>query len=390
VTETTTAAGALPAQIAFEAPDDVLQSLSALGRTEDVRFSPSGDRLAFACYARSRVAIADVEIHDGGVVVSRLTEHVSPHLEEPHGLDFADDDTLLVADRAGGLATFRLPPRGADDELTLVGVLDDDPELDGSGSLAVRSAGSSRREVLVCNNWADSITRHALDERSVAVVGAVAIRKWLDLPDGLTVSGDGRWLAVSNHNSHTVLIYEDAHVHESADPVGLLRGARYPHGLRFGRDDRELLVADAALPYVHVFPAVSGGWRGARYPSAAIRVMDDATFVRGRNNPQEGGPKGIDVHPQANVLAVTAECVPLAFFDLSSALDGAQPAEEAGLGYELLVLEEAEQEKARLREDAASAKARLAEVQRTKTWRLMQRPRHVYGAVRGLRPRRGP
>ena len=45
--------------------------------------------------------------------------------------------------------------------------------------------------------------------------------------------------------------------------------------------------------------------------------MDDTVFGRGRNNPQEGGPKGIDIDPRGQVLAVTCEFQPLAFFDLN-------------------------------------------------------------------------
>ena len=44
--------------------------------------------------------------------------------------------------------------------------------------------------------------------------------------------------------------------------------------------------------------------------------MDDATFLRGRYNPEEGGPKGIDVDRDMSVLATTCEHQPLAFFDL--------------------------------------------------------------------------
>jgi hypothetical protein len=49
--------------------------------------------------------------------------------------------------------------------------------------------------------------------------------------------------------------------------------------------------------------------------------MDDETFLRGRHNRREGGPKGIDVDPSTDVIAVTSECQPLAFFDLGAALE---------------------------------------------------------------------
>jgi hypothetical protein len=68
--------------------------------------------------------------------------------------------------------------------------------------------------------------------------------------------------------------------------------------------------------------------------------MDGETFARGHHNPQEGGPKGIDLHPRVNVLAVTAESMPLAFFDLDAALEQAGPGDHLTLEYELLQLAE--------------------------------------------------
>jgi hypothetical protein len=71
-------------------------------------------------------------------------------------------------------------------------------------------------------------------------------------------------------------------------------------------------------------------------------VMDEETFARGHQTPEEGGPKGLDLHPRTNVLAVTAECLPLAFFDLDAALKQDVPteSEDALLEYELELLAE--------------------------------------------------
>ena len=46
--------------------------------------------------------------------------------------------------------------------------------------------------------------------------------------------------------------------------------------------------------------------------------MDDDTFLRGRYNTQEGGPKGIDVDRSGRILAVTSEHEPLAFYDMAA------------------------------------------------------------------------
>jgi hypothetical protein len=381
----------LPLEIRFDAPAAVRDALATMGRTEDVRLAPSGRRLAFACYANERIALADVEITASAsgpeIAVSSLDQLASPELREPHGIDFVDDDTLIVGNRAGGVDVFLLPAAGATDGLTRISPAGGGAPslLNAPSSVAVRSLGSVH-EVLACNNWANTVTRHTLDGSWVLSAGEVVAHKWLDLPDGVAISHDGRWLAVSNHYSHQVLVYAYSTLNQDADPVGILRGVQYPHGVRFGAGDRHLLVADAGAPYVHLFVSSKSGWQGVGYPAVTIRVMDDDTFARGQHNPQEGGPKGIDVDPRTNVLVVTSECVPLAFFDLTAALDrgGSGGAEDALVRYELHVLAET----ARVKAAAAEARAQLTELRETKAWRLTLPARRAYSAVLRLRSRR--
>ena len=370
----------------------MLDGLAAMGRTEDVRFAPGGRRLAVACYTRERIAVADVEITTGAgtpyVVLRRLEELSSSALREPHGLGFLDDETVIVANRSGSLAVFRIPPGAGSGEVTPVRLHEHGSVelLHSPGSVDVRPLPGGGHELVTCNNWADTVTRHTLDADHSLSPGEVAAQRWLDLPDGVAFSDDGQWLAVSNHNTHSVLVYECISLHEHADPIGVLRGVRYPHGLRFADDDRHLFVADAGAPHLHVFARSDDDWHGAAYPTATIRVMDDDTFARGHRNPKEGGPKGVDVHPTAGVVVVTAECLPLAFFDLAAALD--REGEHDGVRgtlvpYELHALEERE----RIKDAAADAKAELAAFQRTKVWRLTRPARRVYAALLRLRTR---
>ncbi len=297
------------------------------GRTEDVRFSPSGKRLAIACFTSGQIAVAEVRITVSElrpeIAVTSLDLLASTELSEPHGVDFVDEDTLLVANRGGGLGVFRIPPAGAG-ELTKTYPVDGeiDSLFQAPGSVAARSLGDGRHEVLVCNNSGNTLTRHTLDASGALVEGEVVLRKWLDIPDGLALSDDGGWLAVSNHNAHGVFLYAGTGLGEEADPVGILTGVHYPHGLRFGAGGSYLAVADAGAPHVHVFLPDEGDWAGVRHPAATITVMDDETFDRARHNAQEGGPKGLDVDLRSNVVAVTSECAPLAFFDLGAALEG--------------------------------------------------------------------
>ena len=378
--------GATPEPIALVAPDGVRARLAALGRTEDVRLSPSGRRLAIACYAVDRIAVADVVLSASELRISRLELLSSSPLGEPHGLDFLDDETVVVAGRRGGLGVFRLPAADGPAEAwdaTPVLVVDALNRLDAPGSVVARRVAADTHELLVCVNWAHEVRRHALAGGRLSP-GEIAARRWLDVPDGVAVSGDGAWTAVSNHNTHSVFVYETSALGEAAEPVGVLRGATYPHGLRFAAGDRRLLVADAGAPYVHVF-AADEGWRGVGYPAASIRVMDDETFHRGRHNPQEGGPKGIDVDPRSMVLLVTAESTPLACFDVARIVE--RPWEtgcdqEALLRYELHALAARDGFKTAAAATEAAVRAQLAAIEQSRTWRLTALPRRAYAFAR--------
>lgn len=100
-------------EIKYTASPEVREVIASLGRTEDVRFSPGNNRLAVAAFARNRIAVFDIDIIASAdakdVVLKRVLEVSSPCLNKPHGLDFIDDDTLIVANREGDVTILRLP-----------------------------------------------------------------------------------------------------------------------------------------------------------------------------------------------------------------------------------------------------------------------------------------
>src|SRR5207237_6946749 len=87
-------------QIDFTASAEVRQALANMGRTEDVKFSPSNRRLAIAGYARNKILVVDVEITVSAagkrVDLTDCVEMESSSLHGPHGLSFIDDETLLL------------------------------------------------------------------------------------------------------------------------------------------------------------------------------------------------------------------------------------------------------------------------------------------------------
>ena len=187
----------------------------------------------------------------------------------------------------------------------------------------------------------------------------VLLQRYLDIPDGVSVSPDRRWIAVSNHTPHNV---------------------HYPHGVRFSADGGHLFVADAGAPYLHVYAPGPDQWRGVRHPLATVRIMDDAAFERGRFNPEEGGPKGLDLDASSRVLVVTSECQPLAFFDvralLEPALAGGSAREQSilGMGHELALMRESR----RRAEKATEADA----LRNSRSWRITAPLRRLNAAFR--------
>ncbi|RJT40289.1 hypothetical protein D3227_09915 [Mesorhizobium waimense] len=316
-------------RIDFRASDAVQAALSAIGRTEDVRFSPDNRLLAIAGFGRKRCLILRIEVEaaaDGpGVAIHDYMELTSDCIGEVHGLDFIDDRTLAVANRDGVVAIFSLPsgePAGRSLEIVSRRQIKSGLfcKLRTPGSIAVRRESPSRTTLLVCNNYTYRVTRHVVDRRLGyrALRNQVLLKRGLDIPDGIALSHDGKWVAVSSHGTRDVKIYSlSGLLGPDTEPAGILENANYPHGLRFTADDRHILVADAGSPKLHVYES-EGGWSGRRTPSRSLVVLDDETFLRGRMSDEEGGPKGLDIDRSNSVVAVTCEEQALAFCSLAS------------------------------------------------------------------------
>lgn len=388
-------------ELHYTASRSVANAICSLGRTEDVRFSPSNRRLAVASFHRNRIAVFDIELGPASdatrVALTGGVELSSPTLQWPHGLDFIDDDTLIVTSRRWGVALFSLPPgdRGVRSHEALPMArwpADRTTLLNAPGSVAVTRVEGGACEVLICNNNGHTVTRHLLDRDAGRTIrhSAILLQKHLDIPDGVTVSPDRRWIAVSNHTAHNVLLYENsAALSSDVEPDGILRRVAYPHGLRFSADGRHLFVADAGAPYLHIYAQDPDEWLGVRHPAVSVRVMDDVVFERGRTNPQEGGPKGLDIDARSRVLVVTSECQPLAFFDVPALLElagaggSAHEHRRLAIGHELRLM----QERRHWAQEAIEARA----LQDSLSWRITAPLRRLGSTFRRYRSRaRGP
>jgi hypothetical protein len=325
-----------PRPLQFITSNEVGDVLAATGRTEDVRFSPDNRWLVLAGYGLQHLLILRITLQQGAqgpvMIADDFMRLTSSGISSAHGLDFVDDHTLAVANRDGCVAMIPLPAGELAGRCINVDPLS---EAKGSryckmvspGSLAVRRNRGGKVSLLVCNNYIHRVTRHVVDPAKGYRVkrNSVLMERGLNVPDGIAVSQDGRWIAVSNHVTHEILLFDARWpLSRFSRPAAVLTGTRYPHGLRFTPDDRHLLVADAGAPVVNAYER-GQSWTGSRPPLRTTTVLDDETFRRGHANPAEGGPKGIDIDRSGAIVAVTCEEQALAFFALESMINGLSP-----------------------------------------------------------------
>jgi hypothetical protein len=310
----------------------VAAALDAIGRTEDLQFSPDNTRLAILGFQCDSILVIDARLCEaGGMNWIALDDHVSissPVLQRPHGLSWIDEVTLAVANRAGSVALFSVPRASTGSRshcleplaLIAAGQLE---HLSSPGSLLTQPIGPDLLRVLVCDNHAHHVTEHLLDRRNGYEVrsSVVMLRAGLDIPDGIAACPRSGWLAVSNHNRHCVHLYAPTErAVDELPPDGMLLGVSYPHGLAFTHDGGHVLVADAGEPFVHVYARPVGGWSGTHHPARRVRVVDAVRFVRGHWNEQEGGPKGLSIDRTGRVLALTCDQQPLRFLALDEVI----------------------------------------------------------------------
>jgi DNA-binding beta-propeller fold protein YncE len=323
-------------RVEYTASNGLAEALERLGRTEDIAFCPHGRRLAIAGHFSETILLIDVRVETAAsapiVVLEDFVEIRSPCLRHPHGVAFLDLDAIIVANRTGQVTILKVPPGGTGLHsftvpavATIQGALFQ--RLASPGSVSVRRLGNEQYEVHVCNNYIDRVTRHVVDGRNGYRVkrNKVLLANGIDVPDGVALSEDGRWIAISNHGSHDVAVYENTPgLGRHTGPAGTLHGTNFPHGVRYTADGRFILVADAASPCLDLYASRDGDWSGVRQPAASVRVMDDETFRRGQLSPSEGGVKGIAIDGAMTVVATTCAEQPLAFFALDAVLSAAR------------------------------------------------------------------
>lgn len=320
-------------QLEFNATEPVRAALTRVGRTEDIRFSADGRLLVLAGFTNKLCLVLQVRIErttDGPLItVDDFLELTSDGITMAHGVDFLDDSTIVVANRDGRVAIVPLPRGELGGRACYVEALQRIRStllcrVKAPGSVAVVREPNGPVAMLVSSTYINHVSLHLIESEPRYRVrkSRLLLERSLKVPDGLALSHDGQWIAVSGHHTYDVKMFaRTRRLNRHTEPSGTLRDANFPHGLRFTADDQFLLVSDAGLPNIYVY-ARGDGWGGVHERERTVVVLSDEAFAMGRFNQEEGGPKGLDIDPSSAVVAVTCEAQTLAFFPLSAFTSG--------------------------------------------------------------------
>ncbi len=318
-------------EIPFDAPDAALKALNGLGLTEDLAFSPDKNRLIIVSYELSKLLVLDIKIEGSTtnykVSITNHCEISSSNLKNPHGIVWIDNNTVIVANRSGEAIVLAIPAiTNKVKRLDLVPLqIFPSAELDKINStdcIGINHLGSKLHEVLICSNSGNYVASYILDEsNNFAVQGSsILLKRNLKVPDGVKFSHDSQWIAVCNHDDHTVFIYENLKsLNCDSTPSGTLHGVNYPHGITF-MGENFIFVSDAGAPFIYGYQSKSGNWHGNHQPFIQLRIMDENSFKAGHFNHQEGGAKGLCLVKGSSLLAISCQQRHLSFIDLALVL----------------------------------------------------------------------
>lgn len=314
-------------RIPHTASPAILHALSQIGRTEDVKLSPQNDFLAIADASNDQIVLVYFAVQtnpEASIHISRTLTLKSAHLKYPHGISFLDSKTMVVANRLGDVSAFRVPAGTEHTEVFVEPLFllseSKQTKIQNPGSVEVYKLSDDTYRMLICNNHLHTVTSHKLKvAEGIAISGhRVVVRRKLIIPDGLAVSPDKRWMAVSNHVTGELMVYRNHFLlNRFTAPAAVMGGMVCPHGVRFSSDGKSLIVADAASAYLHLFEREGEDWQNLSAPTKSVRFLNENQFAEGRTNPEEGGVKGLDMSHDGSLLVTTCEVDTLAFYAMS-------------------------------------------------------------------------
>lgn len=324
--------------LSYQASDEVLQTINQIGRTEDIILSADHTRLALAAFLENRIYILDIDFASPEIRITGVRVLVSENLKEPHGVAFLGNDHLVVCNRAENVSVFRIPEASNSGEpippiafISSRGIFS--TKVRTPGSVAAYEVASNEYRILVSNDQWHFVSAHKITLGPSVLIEheGVLLENELQIPDGVSISADHQWIAVSNNTEGEVLIFENTpDLNRMTSAVARLQGVVCPHGLDFDAHGN-VYVADAASPYLHFFKMPSDGWKGQHLKSRPILLLERDTFYKARFASREGGIKWLHVHKAKHILMTTHQHGVLEFYDLNRLQECASHVDEEEL-----------------------------------------------------------
>ena len=304
-------------------------------RSEAVQFSDSGKNIALVD-SGGQILYFDVDTSTQPIKVTLQAVYKSDVFKRPHAVGFLSDQVIVVANRLGLIEFFRIPDQNLqlhNQSLDNIYTLDADwfgapghtkmcgdrPIATGPGALDYRNG-----LLYVGCNLENTISVHtcSLINDTVEVADSYVISMNLvDIPDAVSVSADGQWLAISDHQNRRVVILETV----TGETIGTLQTPelKHPHGIRFDNSGKQLVVSDAGGQKLHLFQTDVNWSSGSSIAYSILDGIDDDAFnktlsvVPAAYQSLEGGIKGIGYDPISELYITTCRNQLLRFYSLS-------------------------------------------------------------------------
>ncbi|PHS71053.1 MAG: hypothetical protein COB23_02000 [Methylophaga sp.] len=318
----------------YHASPELHRVIASIGRTEDVKFSADEKLLAVVDFLVDKVHLFKISLENDelsqSITLSQCITISSDDFKRPHGLFFLGCEHFVVTNRAGDIALFKCPiatVEVSEIKLAPIAIFRGRRFLGriySPGSVASYQISDNVHRVMVCNNYWNTIVSFTVELTDGVRIknNGVLIKKGLSTPDGISISPDQKWVAVSNHDTSAVLVYPLTSIlNRFTAPAGVLTGVAYPHGIRFSNDGKKLFVADAGRQYLHIYESSDGCWDKSLEPWKSIKMVTDDIFSKAIMTPEEGGLKGIDIANSDKLFLASAEYQVLDFYAVNEVLD---------------------------------------------------------------------
>ena len=311
----------------YQTSPEIQNVIDSMGRTEDAKFSADGRHLAIVDFLTDKVYLFGIEIEGNAsnqvIYIKSCLTITSDAFRLPHGLVFLGKNHFVVVNRGADITLFEFDFKFSgckEKKLTPVKYVMGRRfygKVSSPGSVGSYQVSDNCYRIFVCNNYLHNIVSF-----EITLGNTIKIKNGLNLPDGICISPNKKWVAISNHYTGTISIYKVSPLlNRFTSPSATLLNIAYPHGLRFSEDGKKVFSTDAGSQYLHVFESDSDSWQGDYKPRQSIKLVDKETFGKVRINPEEGGLKGLDVTNDDQLLVTTAEHQVLKFYSISDLLE---------------------------------------------------------------------